>query len=73
MLIKVKVKTEAKEEHVKKISDDSFLVSVREKAERGLANARVLTLLRRHLGKGAGVRMVKGRSLSSKIFEVVFR
>jgi uncharacterized protein YggU (UPF0235/DUF167 family) len=49
MHIKVSVRTDSKREFVK-IEKDSYLVAVSMPAERGLANDRVLELLRIHLG-----------------------
>ncbi|MDE2038379.1 MAG: DUF167 domain-containing protein, partial [Patescibacteria group bacterium] len=52
-----------------KKADDLFVVSVREPAERGEANERVLELLRlEHPGKP--VRLVSGHLKPSKIVEV---
>ena len=39
--IRVKVSAGAKKENLKKIKNDHFEISVREKAERNMANARV--------------------------------
>ncbi|MDE2038084.1 MAG: DUF167 domain-containing protein, partial [Patescibacteria group bacterium] len=65
MLIKVKVAADARAEKVVKKADDLFVVSVREPAERGEANERVLELLRlEHPGKP--VRLVSGHLKPSK-------
>ena len=45
MYIKVKVKANQKKEVIEKINDDTFLVSVREKAEKNHANNRMLELI----------------------------
>lgn len=45
MLIKVKVSVESKKDQIIKKSDDSYLVSVKEKAERGQANQKVKEIL----------------------------
>jgi uncharacterized protein (TIGR00251 family) len=70
MLIKVKVKAGAKLEKIEKISDDSFAVSVRAKAEAGAANRRVLQILSDKFN-GARVKIVSGHQKPSKILEVV--
>ena len=71
MLIKVKVKTEAKKENITKISDDTFLVSVKEKPEEGLANKRVIEVLREHLKVyNKKVRIVSGHHSPSKIISI---
>lgn len=43
--LKVAVKTGAKKESLKKKSEDHFEISVKEKAEKNMANRRVLELL----------------------------
>jgi len=45
MYIKVKVTAGAKKETFEKISDDHFEVAVKEKAERNMANKKVLELV----------------------------
>ena len=45
MYIKVKVFPKSKKEEIKKIKENRFEIKVKEKAERNLANTRVLELL----------------------------
>lgn len=68
--IKVQVILESKTESVSDIAPDTVLVAVREKAERGLANRRVLQLLGAHFGKGKRVRLVSGHHSPHKIVSV---
>lgn len=70
--IKVKVKAGAKKEEFEKISDDHFEVSVVEKAERNMANKRVVSLIREHFGLGSEgiVKIVSGHRSPSKIINV---
>ncbi|MBP9701450.1 MAG: DUF167 domain-containing protein [Candidatus Pacebacteria bacterium] len=68
MYIKVKVITEAKKEVVKKIRDDYYEISLREPAERNMANTRILEIMR-EMHKGA-VRIVSGHHHPSKIISV---
>lgn len=71
MYIKVKVKTESKNEKVVKKSKDTFEIYVREKAERGLANKKVIELLRDYLKVyNSDIRIVKGHRLQSKIINI---
>ena len=71
MYIKVEVMTEAKSESIEKKSKDSFVVSVREKAEQNLANRRVLEIIRREFdGKDVSVKIVNGHRQSHKILSV---
>lgn len=68
MYVKVRVKTKAKNESVKKISDDHYEVAVREKPEGNAANKRVLALMALELGLPvARVRITKGHRSPSKI------
>jgi uncharacterized protein YggU (UPF0235/DUF167 family) len=68
MYIKVKVTTKAKKEAIKKIRDDYYEISLREPAERNLANSRILEIIRT-LHKGS-VRMISGHHSPSKIISV---
>jgi len=69
MHIKVKVAAGSRTEQVVRKNADSYIVSVKEKAERNLANKRVLEILR-ELHPGKVVRIVKGHHSPSKILEV---
>lgn len=70
MYIKVRVKAGAKNESIKKTAD-RYDVSVREKAEGGMANARVLALLARELGVAQKkLQIVKGHRSPSKTIEI---
>lgn len=71
MYCKVKVIPGAKKESFVKKSEDHFNASVRELAERNLANNRVLELVAYHFGVVKGkVRLVSGHRSPSKIFRV---
>ena len=62
----------AKKELVTKRGPDSYDISVREPAERNLANRRVLELVARELGLSVGkVRIVSGHHSPSKILSVM--
>lgn len=67
----VKVSAGARKEIFKKINEDHFEISVREKAERNLANARVLELLAGHLCiPTSKIRIVNGHRHPSKLLAV---
>lgn len=67
--IKVKAGT-SKESFVQK-SKDHFEISVKEKAERNLANNKVLELIAKHFGVSVSkVRIVNGHRHSSKLLIV---
>lgn len=71
MYIKVKVKAGAKEEKFVKKSDDHFEVSVKEPAERNLANTRVLELVREYFKVyDKEVRIVSGHHSPGKIISL---
>jgi uncharacterized protein (TIGR00251 family) len=68
MRITVDVKAESREEGVEKISEDHYLVRVREPRKKGKANQAVLKMLKKHLGKQ--VFLVSGATSTTKIIEV---
>ena len=71
MHIKVRVKTGAKNESFKKVSDDHYEISVREKPDLNMANKRVLALMSRALKLPvARIRMIKGHHSPSKILSI---
>lgn len=72
MFIKVKVATSAKHESVKKISEDHYNISVKEPAERNLANKRICEIIAAELmiNKGS-VHIIKGHKSSSKILSII--
>lgn len=66
-----KVSAGARKEIFKKINEDHFEISVREKAERNLANARVLELVASHLSIPISkIRIVNGHRHPSKLLIV---
>ena len=69
MYIHIKVKTGAKEELFEKKSDTQFLVSVREEAERNLANSRIIQIFRDFYGV-KNVRIVNGHHSTSKLLYI---
>jgi uncharacterized protein YggU (UPF0235/DUF167 family) len=71
MYIKIKVTPNAKKESFVKISEDHFEVSVKEKAERNMANARVRELVAQHFSIPIGkAKLVSGHHSPSKIFSI---
>lgn len=69
MYIKVHVIPESKEETVTENADVVY-VAVREKAEQGSANRRMLELLRVRYGAGKRLRIVSGHHAPHKIISV---
>ena len=71
MHIKVTVTPAAKKESLKEISPGIFILSVKEKAERNMANKRTRELLAKYFSVTAGkVQMIKGHRSSKKLFEI---
>ena len=71
MYVKVRVTADAKKELFKKVSDNSFAVSVREEAKQNLANRRIITLVAEHFGVPTNkVRIISGHHSPSKILSV---
>lgn len=71
MYIKVKVVAGAKKEFVVKNSLNSYSISVREHAERNLANSRVMELVALGMGVPKGkIRIVSGHHSPSKILSI---
>lgn len=77
MYIRVSVRTDAGVEFVKKQSDNSYLIAVRVPPERGLANERIVELLREHLktdsvhgGKRLIIRIASGHHSPHKLISI---
>jgi uncharacterized protein YggU (UPF0235/DUF167 family) len=71
MYIKVRVTAGAKRELVEKVSFDHYDISVREPAERNMANTRIRELVAHELGVPLGkVRIISGHHSGSKMLSV---
>ena len=71
MYIRVRVLTDAREESLSKISDDHFDLRVREKAERNMANRRVIQMIAEHFEVPVHkVRIINGHHALGKILSV---
>jgi len=71
MYIRVKVSSSAKKEIFKKINEDHFEISVKEKAERNLANTRVIELIANYFNtKVNKVRIINGHRSPTKLLVV---
>ena len=69
MYIHIKVTASAKEEKIEKKSDTQFVVFVREKAERNMANKRIIEIFREIYNTGK-VRIINGHHSTSKLLSV---
>lgn len=71
MYIKVKVAAGARKETFEKISDDHFDVTIKEKAERNMANKRVMELVADFFGLPTGkIKIISGHHSPGKILSV---
>lgn len=71
-LIHVKIHPQSKEDLVKKKSNTSFIVFVREPAEQNQANRKLLRLLAEYFNVPLGkIKIVTGHKQPSKIIEIV--
>ena len=72
MYIKVKVTAGAKKEKIARKGKDVFVISVKEKAERNMANIRVRELIAYQLGVLLpAVRIISGHTSPSKILSIL--
>ncbi|MEN9913201.1 MAG: hypothetical protein RLY66_609 [Candidatus Parcubacteria bacterium] len=69
MYIKVRVKAGQRAEKVIQESDDHFVMSVKEKAERNMANKRILEIVR-SMFPGKSVRIINGHQSPGKLIAV---
>ena len=72
MYIRVSVRTDAGVEFVRQESDNTYLIAVRAPAERGLANKRVIELLRENMAtdKRLIMRIVSGHHSPHKLISI---
>jgi len=71
MFIKVKVTANSKREEIKKKSENSYLISVKEPAERNLANRRVCEIVASLFNVSIKqVRIVNGHQSPSKMLSI---
>lgn len=69
MYIKVRIIAEAKKEIVYKISESAYKIHVREKAERNMANKRLLEILR-EIYPHADIRIINGHHSPIKLISI---
>lgn len=71
MYIKVKVNAGVKAENIEKKSENSFILGVKEKAERNMANKRVCEIIANEFNVSVKlVRIVNGHHSPSKILSI---
>lgn len=71
MIIKVKVKPNAKKEEIKQIEKDYYEIRVTVVPEKGKANKKVIEILSKQFKvPKSNIRLVKGETSREKIFEI---
>jgi len=71
MYIKVKVQAGAKKEKVEKKNKDTYNISVKEKAERNMANTRVCEIMAQTFNISVkNIRIISGHQSPSKILSI---
>jgi len=69
MYIKLRVTTGLKKESIEKKAEDHYIVKLREKAERNMANTRIIEIFR-NLFPNKSVRIISGHTSPSKILSI---
>jgi hypothetical protein len=70
MILKVKVKPNSKEEKIEKVSEEEYVISVKEPAEDNRANIRVINLLSKELGISYKNIKIKNPTSRDKLVEI---
>lgn len=68
MIIAVKAKPGSKRQEIEKVSDNEYIVCLKQRAEDNKANIELLNLLRRYFGRG--VKIIKGLKSKNKVVEI---
>ncbi len=72
MYIRVEAYPGAKKEKIEKVNNDIFRIEVKEKAERNLANKKILFLLATYFGLSVNkLRLISGHRSRRKIIAVI--
>lgn len=70
MIIKVKVKPGAKEDKIDRISNDEYIVSLKERAEDGKANLALIKMLSKHFDVSFQNVVIKNKSSRYKLIAI---
>ncbi|OGD69159.1 hypothetical protein A3E89_00960 [Candidatus Campbellbacteria bacterium RIFCSPHIGHO2_12_FULL_35_10] len=71
MYIKARVYPKSKKEEFKEVSENHFEIKIKEKAERNMANKKVIELVAKHFNVEEGkVRIVNGHQSPSKLLSI---
>lgn len=69
MLVKVRVKAEAKKQLIMEVAAHSYAVHVKASKERGEANKEMLEILKEHFGTNH-IKIIKGHTTPHKIVDI---
>ena len=70
--LKVKVKAESRKEEVERVNENTFHISVKEKAERKMANTRILEILSLELKIPINkIRIINGHQSPTKLISIL--
>ena len=69
MLVKVRVKAEAKKQLIMEIAHDSYTIHVKASKERGQANKEMLEILKEYF-KTKHIKIIKGHTTPHKIVDI---
>jgi uncharacterized protein len=71
MILKIKVKPGSGKQEITKISNDEYLVSLKQRAEDNKANIELIKLLKKYLKVEVGdINIIKGLKSKNKIIEI---
>ena len=68
--IKIRVKTNQKKESRQKLKDGLFVISIKEKPERNLANKKILEILKEFYGISSNIKIVNGHHHPIKLINI---
>ena len=71
MIVKVKVKPNAKKEEIKELDKDFYEIRVTVVPEKGKANKKVIEILSKHLKvPKSRIKLIRGETSREKLFEI---
>ncbi len=71
MIVKVKVKPNAKKEEIKELGKDYYEIRVTVVPEKGKANKKVIEILSKHLKvPKSRIKLIRGETSREKLFEI---
>jgi len=70
MIIRIKAKPNSREDKIEKISEEDYVISVKERAEKGKANCKIAKLLAKEFNVETKKIKIKNPSSRNKIIEI---